>query len=140
MVSLVAPEDAYDRAGLAGALIAALLQQAGERIAHGGDLNELLLDHDKLAPRQLARAGTAIGAVKMQEADNFFQAEAHGLRALDESDALHRLGRLGPVSAKRLARLVEQAAPLIKADGLDIDARLNGEAPNGHLLLHKLRY
>jgi hypothetical protein len=44
-----------------------------------------------------------------------------------------------PVASKRLTRFVEQTAPLIIADGFDIDARRRCEMSYRHFPLHQIR-
>ena len=123
-----------------------------ERTAAGAGGNQLVercQDMPKLPDLSVdlgalgCRPGTDVCAVgrrigpQREEFPNLVQRKAQFLCLTDEAHSAHKRIVVNAIpTAQRLRRLVDQATALVKADGLDTDARLLCCAAYGHTYLH----
>ena len=98
----------------------ALLYQFPQHPLHGREVSNLLLDQTQLASGQ--RLSLAAGArhIQGQQCGHLIEREAERLCPLDESHTLGLLRRIAPMPTEWLGRLIQQAAPLVVANRLDI--------------------
>ena len=114
----------YNRAALQGALTRTGGNQGFERRVDLSKLLDFAADFLLLRDRLLLDRG-AIGVRIGTEREQFIdlgKREPDLLRLFDESNTRDMIGRIDPITLA-FQRTLDQAPPLVKADGLDIDAR-----------------
>jgi hypothetical protein len=94
-----------------------------QRVAHLAQLPDVHVEVREFPLGDLPRFLPALAIGIAQERLDFGEGKAQGLRAPDESDPLQRGGRVASMAPDRLGRLIDQPAPLVVADCLDVNAR-----------------
>jgi mercuric ion transport protein len=114
----------------------ALLYQFPQHPLHGREVSNLLLDQTQLASGQ--RLSLAAGArhIQGQQCGHLIEREAERLCPLDESHTLGLLRRIAPMPTEWLGRLIQQAAPLVVANRLDIHTGSVSQLADGQYCFH----
>src|SRR5690606_23233260 len=123
-----------DRTVRRGSLAAALPGQALKRSLHPGEALDAFLNVGDLVLGPLANVGAGGFRIdpQLEELLDLLQREAELLGVADEAHAPHSLRRILPVAGRGAPlRLCDQTRALVEPNGLDANARLLSELPDG---------
>ena len=83
-----------------------------------------------------SRFQTSFLLIEREQTGNLLQREAERLRSLDKPDSFCRVQRIVPESSSRFHRFLQQAAPLVIADRLDVYSAAFRQRADGQIVFH----